>query len=170
MRILLIGFVVFVGWSALSTHIYVCKIRGLCPREKTSLAEVIEPKKNLITTVEVEEKIETPKDWVMYFAFDKSDFIPGNEVRVHYDKVNAYIQHYPQTTIHITGHTDAVGTMEYNQALGIRRAQSMQLYFESMGMPADKIKIESKGEKEPVANNNSDEGRAKNRRTVVTIK
>jgi OOP family OmpA-OmpF porin len=70
----------------------------------------------------------------------------------------------------ITGHTDAIGSDEYNQALGYRRAKSVQHYFESKGIPANKIIIESKGEKEPADNNSSVTGRANNRRTIITIK
>lgn len=170
MRILIMGFIVFLGWSVLSTYIYVCKIKMLCPREQTALVDEVIPKDTLDTDSKVEDIITIPKDLVVYFAFDKSDFIPDEEAKAYFDKSNAYIQQYDQANVSITGHTDAVGTIEYNQALGIRRAQTMKLYFESMGMPASKIKINSKGEKEPVANNSSDEGRAKNRRTVVTIK
>jgi OOP family OmpA-OmpF porin len=70
----------------------------------------------------------------------------------------------------ITGYTDAIGSNDYNQALGYRRAQRMLHYFESNGVPPPKITIESYGEKEPAADNNTIEGRAKNRRTVITIK
>lgn len=170
MRILIMGIIVFMGWSVLSTYIYVCKIKMLCPQEQTTLVKAVNPKNTLATESKVEEIITIPKDLVVYFAFDKSDFMPDEEARVYFDKSNAYIQQYDQAKVSITGHTDAVGTIEYNHALGIRRAQTMQRYLESLGMPASKIKVESKGEKTPVANNSSDEGRAKNRRTVVTIK
>jgi len=72
--------------------------------------------------------------------------------------------------ISITGHTDAVGTDEYNQALGTRRAESSQTYFIEKGIPRDKIISESRGEKEPADNNNTTEGRANNRRTLTVIK
>jgi OOP family OmpA-OmpF porin len=70
----------------------------------------------------------------------------------------------------ITGHTDSKGSDEYNKALGYRRAQSVQLYFETKGFPPGKITIDSKGEKEPAEDNITDEGREKNRRTSVKIK
>ncbi len=170
MKILITGIIVFMGWSVLSTYIYVCKIKALCPQEQTILVGAINTNNILSTESKSDEIITIPKDLVIYFAFDKSDFIPYEEAKAYFDKSNAYIQQYDQAKVNITGHTDAVGTNEYNHALGIRRAQTMQKYLESMGIPASKIKVESKGEKTPVANNNSDEGRAKNRRTVVTIK
>jgi outer membrane protein OmpA-like peptidoglycan-associated protein len=170
MRILLMGFLVFVGWSVLSTYIYVCKIKGLCIQPQTTLVEAVNPNGTLETSSKVEEKIPIPKDLVIYFAFDKSEFISDSESRKYFDKSNAYILQYTEARLNITGHTDAVGTTDYNQALGVRRAKALKVYFEKLGMPSTKIKIESKGEKEPVADNNSDQGRAKNRRAVITIK
>jgi len=70
----------------------------------------------------------------------------------------------------IVGYADAIGTDEYNQALGYRRAQTMQRYFEGKGMSADRISIESQGENEPIADNVTILGRANNRRAAVTLK
>ncbi len=170
MKILIMGFIVFVGWSVLSTYIYVCKIKGLCIQPQTTLVEAVNLKSTLLTQSEVEEKTIIPKDLVIYFAFDESDFIAGEESRIYFDESKAYMQKHTQAKLNITGHTDAVGTIEYNQALGFRRANALQTYFENMGMPANRIEIDSKGKKEPVADNSSVQGRAKNRRTVVTIK
>ncbi len=170
MRILIIGLIVFVGWSALSTYIYVCKIKGLCIQPQTTLVEAVDPNSILITESKMEEKTIIPKDMVIYFAFDKSDFNVGEEFRIYFENSNAYLQKHTQAKLNITGHTDAVGTIEYNQALGLRRANALRTHFENMGMPASWIEIDSKGKKEPAADNSSDQGRAKNRRTVVTIK
>ena len=70
----------------------------------------------------------------------------------------------------ITGHTDLIGTQEYNKALGLKRAQTIQKYLESNGINTDKIMLESKGKDQPVNEQNTDEGRAMNRRAVLTIK
>jgi outer membrane protein OmpA-like peptidoglycan-associated protein len=170
MRILLIGLIVFVGWASMSTYIYVCKIKGLCPELQTTQVAEANPDntKSNNTTASTEKTI--PKDLVIYFAFDKSDFISGTEASKYFEESNSYILHNAEAKLNITGYADAEGTAEYNQALGLRRAQTMQMYFESMGMPASRIWIESKGEKEPAADNSTEEGRAKNRRSVVTIK
>jgi OOP family OmpA-OmpF porin len=107
---------------------------------------------------------------ITYFAFDKSDFNSNAESDKYIDKSNTYLDQNSQAMLSITGYTDAIGTDIYNQALGYRRAQSMQHYFESKGILANKIIIESKGEKEPADDNNTATGRANNRRTVITIK
>ena len=66
--------------------------------------------------------------------------------------------------------TDNIGTSEYNQALGHKRAQTIQGFLESTGINVDKLIAESKGEDQPVADQSTEEGRAKNRRAVITIK
>ena len=174
MKILLIGFLVLSGWSALSTYIYVCKIKGLCNEPKTTEIGVVTKKDVIVVDTfpkpSVIEKVAIPENMVIYFAFDKSEFNSDVQTDNYYFKSKAYMDQNSQARLSITGHTDAIGSDKYNQALGYRRAQSMQHYFESKGMPADKIIIESKGEKEPADNNNTTSGRANNRRTAITIK
>jgi outer membrane protein OmpA-like peptidoglycan-associated protein len=174
MKILIIGFLALFGWSALSTHIYVCKIKGLCNEPVTMQIDTLNQKDVIaIDTLAkplVPEKEVIPADLVIYFAFDKSVFKSDAKTDKYFDESNAFLNQNSQSGLSITGHTDAIGTDEYNEALGYRRAQSMQHYFESKGLPANKIIIESKGEKEPADNNSTAAGRANNRRTVVTIK
>jgi OOP family OmpA-OmpF porin len=112
----------------------------------------------------------SPGELSIYFAFDKSGFDSDSITEKYFDVSNKYLDQNSQARINITGYTDAVGSDEYNQALGYRRAQSLQNYFKSKGMQADKVIIESRGEKEPVGDNNSSAGRASNRRAVITIK
>jgi OOP family OmpA-OmpF porin len=107
---------------------------------------------------------------ITYFAFDKSDFISNTETDKYFDESNAYLDQNSKAMLSITGYTDAIGTEIYNQALGYRRAQSMQHYFERKGILSNKIIIESRGEKDPADDNNTSAGRANNRRTVITIK
>jgi len=174
MRILIIGFFAFVAWSVLATYIYVCKIKGLCYEPTTMQIDTVNHKDALagdtVRKPDIQEQAVIPKDLVIYFAFDKSDFTSDAKTDKYFDESNAYLDQNSQARLNITGHTDAIGSDEYNQALGLRRAQSMQHFFESKGMHSDKINIESKGKKEPADNNNSTAGRANNRRTEITIK
>lgn len=174
MKILIIGFFAFVIWTALSTHIYVCKIKGLCD-EPITMQNYADSHK-VVTAVDTsrkplgQEQAVIPKDLMIRFAFDKSEFNSDAETEKYFDESNAYLNKNSQARLSLTGHTDAIGSDEYNQALGYRRAQSVGHYFESKGMPANKIIIESKGEKEPSDDNNTSSGRANNRRTAITIK
>ncbi len=174
MKILIIGFLVFSGWSSLSTYIYVCKIKGLC-EEPVTIQTDAGNHKDVITgdTLQeplVREQAAYPANLTIHFAFDKSEFSADAKTEKYVDESNAYLEQNLQARLSITGHTDAIGTDEYNQALGYRRAQSVQHYFERKGLLTNRISIESMGEKEPAADNNTQAGRANNRRTVITIK
>jgi outer membrane protein OmpA-like peptidoglycan-associated protein len=174
MKILVIGFLVLFSWSALSTYIYVCKIKGLCNEQVTIETSAVNQggviAVDTLTKPAVPKQAVFPENLVIYFAFDKSEFNSDAKTARYFDESNAYLNQNSQARLNITGHTDAIGSDEYNQALGYRRAQSMQHYFESKGMLPNKIIIESKGEKDPADNNNTTAGRANNRRTAITIK
>jgi outer membrane protein OmpA-like peptidoglycan-associated protein len=81
----------------------------------------------------------------------------------------ASLGEYPNTDLLIVGHTDAVGTAEYNQQLSQRRAQATADYLASVGVAANRLKTTGRGETEPVASNDSDAGRQQNRRVEVAI-
>ncbi len=174
MKILLIGLLAFFGWSAVSTYIYVCKIKGLC-NEPITVQMVAVNQNDVIAgdTLQkpfVQQQAVLPENLTIYFAFDKSEFNADAETDKYFNVSNAYLDQNSKARLSITGHTDAIGSDVYNQALGYRRAQSLQHYFESKGMPENKIIIESKGEEEPAENNSTKSGRAKNRRTEISIK
>jgi OOP family OmpA-OmpF porin len=174
MKILLFGFLVLSGWSAFSTYIYVCKIKGLCKDRET--IELIDGKSNVVISKDtvsnslVPFQAVKPENLVIYFAFDKAEFISDSNSDKYFTELNAYLGQDSLARLSITGHTDAFGSDEYNQALGYLRALSLKDYFQSKGLPSDKILLESKGEKEPSDNNNTTAGRANNRRTIITIK
>jgi OOP family OmpA-OmpF porin len=67
------------------------------------------------------------------------------------------------------GHTDWVGSDAYNQRLSVRRAEAVKAYMVSKGVPANRIYTEGKGEKQPIADNKTNDGRAKNRRVEVEV-
>ena len=67
------------------------------------------------------------------------------------------------------GHTDSVGSDGYNQKLSMRRSQAVKAYLVSKGIDKTRIYTEGKGEKQPVADNKTPEGRAKNRRVEIEV-
>jgi OOP family OmpA-OmpF porin len=67
------------------------------------------------------------------------------------------------------GHTDSIGTDAYNQRLSIRRAEAVKSYLVSKGVEKNRVYTEGKGEKQPVADNKTAEGRAKNRRVEIEV-
>jgi len=67
------------------------------------------------------------------------------------------------------GHTDSVGGDAYNQKLSVKRADAVKAYLTSKGFDASRVYTEGKGEAQPVADNKSKEGRAKNRRVEIEV-
>ncbi|MDP9139486.1 MAG: OmpA family protein [Pseudomonadota bacterium] len=81
--------------------------------------------------------------------------------------INELAEQHPSLKVKVDGHTDWVGTDGYNQALGERRANAVKQYLERKGVATDRIDTTSYGESKPVATNETDEGRALNRRAEV---
>jgi outer membrane protein OmpA-like peptidoglycan-associated protein len=98
----------------------------------------------------------------IYFDHDKS------EIRLeHFEYLNKMariLDGIHDLRVEVIGHTDAVGTDEYNIALSERRAKAIKDYFESRGIEPDKLEIDFKGERQPVYSNNTSEGKQRNRR------
>ena len=103
----------------------------------------------------------------LFFATNKTYILPQSEQSMS-DLAN-FLTENQGVTIHITGHTDAVGTDEANQILSEGRANAVKADLVKRGIAAERITTEGKGEKEPVANNDTEEGRALNRRVEFTI-
>jgi len=111
----------------------------------------------------------------IHFHFDKSTIANDNPL----DKPNSFEvlnnvaailkENAMGNKIKITGHTDAIGTDAYNQALSLDRALTVKNYLVSKGISASDITVAGMGEKQPVATNSNAEGRAKNRRVEFEI-
>ena len=69
----------------------------------------------------------------------------------------------------IIGHTDSTGDAKYNQGLSQRRAEAVRDYLVATGAPAEKLRVVGRGESEPIASNDTEEGRAENRRVEVVV-
>jgi outer membrane protein OmpA-like peptidoglycan-associated protein len=168
MRTLTIGAVLFVIWAFFSTWLFVDILR---PALKKPVETVAVPE----TTDNVADSLAKiyalmPKDLVIHHDFDKAGIISDPQLEVNLNDFKNWLEKYPESMLLITGHSDLVGTPEYNQELGMERAKSALKYLESNGFQSSRIIVESKGETEPVAGYITAEGRAKNRRTVISIK
>ena len=103
-----------------------------------------------------------------YFDFDKSNLKPEGK-----DTLDALVRDMGDlnaiANIEAVGHTDSIGTEEYNQGLSERRAATVKNYLVDKGVPSDKIETRGMGESSPIATNQTREGRAKNRRVEITV-
>ena len=101
------------------------------------------------------------------FDFDKSVLKPAAKTSL--DNLVGQIKSLALEVIIATGHTDSVGTDAYNQKLSVRRAEAVKKYLVSKGIADSRIQIEGKGESQPVADNKTKDGRAKNRRVQIEV-
>ena len=85
------------------------------------------------------------------------------------DGVSMVLKEYDKTVIEVAGHTDSSGSDQYNQALSERRAQAVAGYLGSHGVKTQRLIPIGAGESHPVASNDSEQGRAANRRVELTI-
>jgi outer membrane protein OmpA-like peptidoglycan-associated protein len=168
MKILITGFVVFVIWCFVSAWLYNDKLR---PVLKKPVPEQIIPA-SMTNTADSLMKLKAlmPKDLMIYFEFNDTKFKADPQTDNSIPEFKAWLGKYPGSMLSVTGHTDLVGTPDYNQDLGLKRAQVTAKYLESQGISAARITTESKGENEPAGSYITKEGRAKNRRTVISIK
>ena len=102
-----------------------------------------------------------------FFDFDKSVLKP--EGRAKLDDLVSKMSGLNLEVIIAVGHTDSIGTDSYNQRLSIRRSEAVKSYLVSKGVEKNRVYTEGKGEKQPVADNKTAEGRAKNRRVEIEV-
>lgn len=106
---------------------------------------------------------------VLYFDNAAASVSLTEEQRLKLGDISRYLDKVDDATITIVGHTDGNGSNTTNDRLGLDRADFAREYLKNNGISGSKIKTVSKGKREPIASNTTEEGRAKNRRVVVTI-
>ena len=109
----------------------------------------------------------TMKENMVNFGFDSSDLTSAAKANL--DKLAQVLKNNMDTNINIYGHTDSKGTDAYNLSLSERRAAAVKNYLVSQGVSASRMFTMGVGEKEPVASNDTDAGRAENRRVEFAI-
>ena len=95
------------------------------------------------------------------FGYDRSDL--GANAASNLDKLINVLNKYPDTDIQILGHTDNKGTDEYNQGLSERRASSVSAYLKNHGISTSRVSTKGMGQNDPIASNDTEEGRSQNR-------
>lgn len=107
-----------------------------------------------------------PQD--ILFETDSADLRP--DLRSDLMTIASNLQRYPDSVVLITGHTDSTGTPGYNQRLSERRADAVAGVLITSGVPPRRIMARGAGQTQPVASNDTEFGRAQNRRVEITIR
>ncbi|PID67982.1 MAG: hypothetical protein CR968_03910 [Flavobacteriia bacterium] len=105
----------------------------------------------------------------LYADFGNAEFKPDYTLQAYAFELKNYLSKHPDKTVMVTGHTDNVGKPKSNYNLGLKRAKNVVDYLVSQGIKAEAVKHSSKGQEEPIADNETEEGRAKNRRITVVV-
>lgn len=115
------------------------------------------------------KKEETKREVVLTaatsFEFGKTNLLPSAYARL--DQLVIEMKEFPNSEWMIEGHTDNIGSEAMNEFISLERAKSVLNYFISKGISKTRFTITGMGEKNPIADNNTEKGRAKNRRVVI---
>jgi outer membrane protein OmpA-like peptidoglycan-associated protein len=141
--------------------------RQQAENEKTALRERLRNQLNMIL-----ETRETARGLIVnisdvLFDFNKYDLKPGAREKM--AKVAGILLAYPGLKIQVEGHTDSVGTDDYNLKLSQQRADSVRTYLVTQGVPADSVTSVGLGKADPVASNDTAAGRQQNRRVELVV-
>jgi len=168
MRILITGFVVFVIWCFISAWLY---NDYLLPAIRKPVPVLTTPEtQNNVADSLMKLKAIMPKNLLIYFEFNDAKFKPDPQTDNRIVEFQSWLEKHPGSMLSVTGHTDLVGNPGYNQSLGLKRALVIGKYLENKGINSGRIITESQGESKPAEDYLTSEGRAKNRRTEISIK
>ncbi len=103
----------------------------------------------------------------IYFDFDRSVLHPRSQIEL--TKLKTILERYPRMYVELIGHTDSDGTDTYNQQLSLARAEAARAWLLKKGISAKRIKTLGRGESQPIESNETEEGRATNRRVELHI-
>lgn len=156
-----VGLVYKLGRPAAQAPVYVEPPAAVAPPAVVEAA----PQPAPAAPVPVSEKVSFAAEAL--FDFDKS--VVKAEGAAALDDLLAKLAGMNTEVMVTVGHTDSVGTDAYNQRLSLRRAEAVKAYIVSKGVDAARVYTEGKGESQPIADNSTAEGRAKNRRVTVEV-
>jgi OOP family OmpA-OmpF porin len=135
------------------------------PEPKPRAPEPEKPKPAPEKPKPVAEKVTFAAD--VLFDFDKAVIKPEGKSKL--DDISNKAKGVNLEVVIAIGHADSIGSDAYNQRLSVRRAESVKAYLVSKGIEGNRVYTEGKGEKQPVAENKTADGRAKNRRVEIEV-
>lgn len=168
MRILITGFVIFVIWCFISAWLYNDKLLPAM-KKPVPVQTLPESQTNAVDSL-MKLKASMPEDLLIFFEFNGTKFKTDPQTDNKITAFKAWLDKYPRSMLSVSGNTDLVGTAEYNKTLGLKRAVVVEKYLQEKGINSGRMLTESLGKSKPIADYLTPEGRAKNRRTEISIK
>lgn len=165
------------AWAIAERTAFIEALGDCRPIERVEEIPVEEPvEEKMVEVVEEPEKVEVQLemvdetingDYVVYFAFDKSDLTP--EAKTVIREVVSLIYGADTYSVDVVGHTDTVGSVEYNLALGQRRADAVESFLLSEGVRADDVTTSSRGESDLAVKTEDQVRDSRNRRAIIMV-
>ncbi len=109
-----------------------------------------------------------PVRFILYFLGDSDEFTAESKPEI--PKVLKEIAGHPSPEIIVVGHTDRVGSLTYNDALSLRRAERVRVQLEKIGIPSEQIRVAGRGEREPLVPTEDEVAEPRNRRVEITVR
>lgn len=137
---------------------------------ESSQLDIKEIKTETSVVKEIENELKSQKKIVVYginFSFNSAEILSESHVVLR--QILAVLENNPNMKIRIEGHTDDIGSDDYNNRLSLQRAKSVKKFFENAGINSARLQAEGKGETKPVASNDSEMGRSLNRRVEIHL-
>jgi outer membrane protein OmpA-like peptidoglycan-associated protein len=141
--------------------------RQQAENEKTALRERLRQQLNLILETRESQRGLIVNISDVLFDFNKYTLKPGAREKL--AKVSGILLAYPGLKIQVEGHTDSVGSDEYNMKLSQQRADAVRDYLVTQGVPAPTVGAIGLGKADPVASNDTAAGRQQNRRVEMVV-
>lgn len=186
-------------WIAGSAYVYVCKVRKACDSEVAGelandkllagdssaagsdavAGEGLENVEELgagavpvagETALPVAEEMAAPGVHKLYFDFNKGVSVISNEDRAYFNSLNEYLTEFSDKRVSVVGHSDNKGPEWAKEKYGELRAQFVKGKLVEAGVASEAIDAYGESDRKPAADNSSEEGQAKNRRTEISIK
>ncbi len=149
--------------SMLSAVLLFSLIGTACTNDEKKVEEAVtaEKKSDNDFSVNKDGKLEFKAE-IVYFAFDDATLTPEGQARL--DAIAAHMKTADNEKLKVEGHCDDRGSIEYNLALGQRRAESVRKYLETLGIGADRLEAVSFGSEKPAMAGQGEDVWSKNRR------
>ena len=159
-------------WIAGCSWYYVCKVRNDCQAASLVTQEENQPVSvtaDTLTASQAEVQTSPPPAYSLVFELGKSTCQVTDGDRSYMTQVKQYLSENPGKKVMVTGHADNTGSAEVNQRVSAHRAEFIKQQLLDAGIAESSIETAAKSYLEPIADNSTPEGRAKNRRVDIKI-